>query len=68
MRGRVGALETAVGMCQDAALYRFSQAPSRFRRAFVGDPPARVKPMAVRLQLGARVVREKPPPKRNRLP
>ena len=39
-----------------------------FRRECLGDPPVRVGPMAVRLQLGARVVQAKPPPERNRLP
>ena len=36
-------------------------------RAVLGDPPARKKPVAVRLRSGARVVRAKPPPERNRL-
>ena len=31
-----------------------------FRRALLGDPPARVEPMTVRLQPGASAVREKP--------
>ena len=31
-----------------------------FRRALLGDPPARVEPMTVRLQPGARAVRAKP--------
>ena len=31
-----------------------------FRRTLLGDPPARVEPMTVRLQPGARAVRVKP--------
>ena len=36
-------------------------------RALSGDPHARKKPVTVRFHLGARVVRAKPPPERNRL-
>ena len=36
-----------------------------FRRALLGDPPARVEPMAVRLQPGARVVRASPHQKKS---
>ena len=36
-------------------------------RALPGDPPARKKPGAVRFHSGARVVRAKPPPERDRL-
>ena len=77
MRDRVAVLETAVDnvvghgfspecakMLRDIVFRTYLPV---FRRAFLGDPPARVELMAVRLQPGARVVRAKPPPERNRL-
>ena len=78
MPDREGVLETAVDNSVDhdsppecAKIVRdigFRTHLHVFRRAFLGDPPARVEPMAVRLQLGARVMRAKPLPERNRLP
>ena len=78
MRDRVGVLETAVDTAVDrgfppecAKMLRviaFRTHLEVLRRVLLGDPPARVEPMAVRLQPGAGVVRPKPPPERNRLP
>ena len=66
----VGALETAVDDAVDhglppecAKMLRdivFCTHLDIFRRVLLGDPPARVEPMTVRLQPGARAVRSKP--------
>ena len=56
-------LTMAYGRNQDAAQYRFSGFRTRFdvfHRALLGDPPAHVQPMTVRLQPGARAVWAKP--------
>ena len=67
MQDRMGALETAVddhGLPPECAKVLrdivFRTHLDVFRRALLGDPPARVEPMTVRLQPGARVVRPKP--------
>ena len=77
MRDRVGVLETAVDNAVDhscppecAKMLRYIVFRSHLdvlRRALSGDPHARKKPGAVRFHSGARVVRAKPPPERNRL-
>ena len=75
MRDRVGVLETAVDNAVDHSFPRnvmrdiviFTHVEV-FRPAFLGDPPARVESMMVRLQPGARAVRAKPPPEGDRLP
>ena len=69
MHVRVGVLETAVDDAVDhglppecAKMLRDIVFPTNldvFRRASLGDPPARVGPMTVRLQPGARAVRAK---------
>ena len=69
MQDRVGALETAVDdvvdhglppecakMLRDIVFYAHLDV---FCRALLGDPPARVEPMTVRLQPSARAVRAK---------
>ena len=71
MRDRVGVLETAVDNDVDhgsppecAKMLRdiiFGTYLDVIYRALLGDPPARKKPVAVRLHSGARVVRAKPP-------
>ena len=78
MRDGVGVLEAAVDDAVDHGfplkcaqmlrniVFRTQLKLDVFRQTFWGDPPARVEPMAVRLQPGARVVRAKPPPERNR--
>lgn len=38
------------------------------RRAVMGNPPACVEPMTMRLQPGSRTVWAEPPPERSRLP
>ena len=78
MQGRVGALETAVDDTVDHSLppgcanmlrdIVFRTHLDVFRRALSGDPPARVELMTMRLHSGARVVRVKLPPERNRPP
>ena len=78
MRGRVGVLETAVNNAVDHGSPSecakmlcdivFRTHLDVLRRVLPGDPHARTKPVAVRLHAGARVVRAKPPPERNRLP
>ena len=70
MKGRVGALETAVDDAVDHGLMPECAKMLRdivcrthldvFCRALLGDPPARVERMTVRLQPGARAVRAKP--------
>ena len=70
MQDGVAALTTAVGNAVDhgrpldcTKMLRdivFRTHLDTFRRALLGDPPAHMKPMTVRLQPGARVVREKP--------
>ena len=70
MRDRVGALETSVDDAVDhvlppecAKMLRdiiFRTYHDVVRRALLGDPPARVDPLAVRLQPGASAVRTKP--------
>ena len=77
MRDREGVLETAVHNAVDhgsppecAKMLRdivFRTHLNVLCRALSGDPPARKKPVAVRFRSGARVVRAKPPPERNRL-
>ena len=78
MRSPVGVLETAINNAVDHAFppecakmlrhIGFARTLTYFRRAGLGGPPARVEPMAVRLHPGARVVRAKPAPERDRLP
>ena len=78
MRDRVGVLETAVDNAADpgsppecAKMLRDIVSCTHLYvlcRALLGDPPARKKPVAVPFHSGARVVRAKPPPERNRLP
>ena len=78
MRDRVGVLETTVDDSVDhdsppgcAKMLRdivFRTHLDVLRRVLPGDPPARKKPVAVRLHSGAKVVRANPPPGRNRLP
>ena len=73
VQDRVGALETAVNdevdhgvrsecakMLRDIVFRGFRTRLDVFRRALLGDPPAHVDPMTVRLQPGARAVRAKP--------
>ena len=70
MQDRVGALETAADDTVDhvsppecAKMLRdivFRTHLDVFRRALLGDPPARVESITVRLQPGARAVRAKP--------
>ena len=70
MQDHVGALETTVDDAVDhslppecAKIFRdivFRTHYDVFRRALLSDPPARVGPMTVRLQPGARSVRTKP--------
>ena len=69
MQDRVGALETAVDDAVDhglppecAKMMRdvFRTHYDVFRLALFGDPLARVEPMTVRFQPGARAVRAKP--------
>ena len=70
MKDRVGALEAAVNDAVDhglppecAKMLRdivFRTHLDVFRRALLGDPPARVEPMTVGLQPGARAVRATP--------
>ena len=70
MQDRVGALETAVDDADDhdlppecAKIMRdvvFRAHLDVFRRVLLGDPPARVEPMTVRLQPGVRAVRVTP--------
>ena len=77
MRDRAGVLETVVDNAVDhgsppecAKMLRdtvFRTHLDVLCRALPGDPPARKKPGAVRFHSGARVVRAKPPPERNRL-
>ena len=77
-RDRVGVLEKAVDNSVDhdsppgcAKMLRdivFRTHLDVLCRALLGDPPARKKPVAVRLDLGATVERAQPPPERNRLP
>ena len=77
MRDLVGVLKTAVDNAADhgsppecAKMLRdvvFCTHLDVLCRAFLGDPPARRKPVAVQLHSGARVVGVKPPPERNRL-
>ena len=55
-------------MCQDAVDIVFRTHLDVFCWAFLSALPARVKPIVERLQLGARVVRAKPPPESNRIP
>ena len=78
MRDRVGVLETAVDNAADpgsppecAKMLRDIVSCTHLYvlcRVLLGDPPARKKPVAVPFHSGARVVRTKPPPERNRLP
>ena len=78
MRDRAGVLETAVDNAVDhgsppecAKVLCDIVFRTHFQvlcRALLGDPPKRKKPVAVRFHLGARVVREKLPPERNRQP
>ena len=66
----MGALETVVDDAVDHGLppecakmlrdISFGTHLDVFRRALLGDPPTRVEPMIVRVQLGARAVRTKP--------
>ena len=77
MQDRVGALERAVddavghGLPPECAkMLRdivFRTHVDVFRRALLGDPPARVEPMTVQLQPGARAVRAKPRASHNSL-
>ena len=77
MRDRVGVVETAVDNAVDhgsppECAYMLLDIVFRAHldvlcRALSGDPHARKKPVTVRFHLGARVVRAKPPPERNRL-
>ena len=77
MRNRVGVLETAVDNAVDhssptecAKVLQYIVFRTHLDvlcRALSDDPRARKTPGAVRLLLGARVVRAKPPPERNRL-
>ena len=77
MRDRAGVLETAVGNAVDhgpppecAKMLRdivFRTYLDVLCRALSGDLPARKKPEVVRFHSGARVVRAKPPPERDRL-
>ena len=77
MRDRVGVLETAVDIAVDhssppecAKMLRYIVFRTHLDvlcRALSGDPHQRKKPGAVRFHSGARVVRAKPPPERNRL-
>ena len=73
MQDRVGALATPVDhavdhglrpecakMLHDFGFRGFRTHLDVFRWALLGDPPAHVEPMAVRLQPGARAVRAKP--------
>ena len=73
VQDRVGALETAVDdavdhgfrpgcdkMLRDIVFRGFRMHLDVFRPTLLGDPPAHVEPMTVRLQLGARAVRAKP--------
>ena len=70
MQDRVGALVTAVDDADDHDLppectkmlrdIVFRTNLDVFRRSLLGDPPARVEPMTVRLQPGARAVRATP--------
>ena len=69
MQDRVGVLETSIddavdhGLPECAKMLRdivFRTHLDAFRRALLGDPPARVEPMTMRLQPGARAVRAKP--------
>ena len=70
MQDRVSAFKTAIDDDVDHGLPPESAKMLRaivfcthlhvFRRASLGDPPARVEPMTVRLQPGARAVRAKP--------
>ena len=70
MQHRVGALETAVDDAVNHGLpprcanilsdIVFRTLLDVLRRALLGDPPARVDPMTVRLQPGARAVRARP--------
>ena len=70
VQDRVGALETAVDDSVDHGLPPESAKMLRdiifrthldvFRRALLGDPPAGVEPMTVRLQPAAKAVRAKP--------
>ena len=70
MQDRVGALKTVVDHAVDHGLppqcaktlrdIVFCTHLDDFHRALLGDPPARVEPMTVRLQPGARAVRAKP--------
>ena len=78
MRDQLGVFETAVDNGVDhgfppecAKMLRdivFRTHLDVFCRTFLGDTPARVEPMAVRLQPGERAVWAKPPSERNRLP
>ena len=78
LRDRAGVLKTAVDTAADHASPPGCTKMLRdivFRthldvlcQALLGEPPARKKPVAVRLHAGARVVQAKPPPERNRLP
>ena len=77
MRDRLGVLETAVDNAVEhgsppecAKMLRYIVFRTHLDvlcRALSGDPHARKKPGAVRFHSGARVVRAKPPPERNRL-
>ena len=70
MQDHVGAVETVVDDAVDRALppecakmlrdIVFRTHLDVFRRTLLDDPPARVEPMTVRLQPGARAVWEKP--------
>ena len=73
VQDRVGALETAVDdavdhgfrpgcdkMLRDIVFRGFRMHLDVFRPTLLGDPPAHVEPMTVRLQPGARAVRVKP--------
>ena len=78
MQDRVGALETAVDDAVDNGLppecskmlcdIGIRMHVEVFRRVLLIDSPAGVEPMTVRRQPGARAVRAKPRPERNRLP
>ena len=47
-------------MLCDIVLHGFRTRLDVFRRALLGDPPAHMEPMTVRLQPGAMAVRAKP--------
>ena len=47
-------------MCQYSTRYLFRRYLDVFCRTLLGDPPARVEPITVRYQPGARAVRAKP--------